>query len=185
MSAFGRAPFDSAAASDAAYASVRNKVFPQDIFRAPELRWAVIGCGVVANQMAQTLALAGRHLAGVANRTYEKALAFAERYGVERVYRTFDDLYADPDVDAVYITTPHNTHLAFLRRALAAGKHVLCEKSITLNAAELVEARELAAMVEARWGYAPDVTIMGPVIGSHVGPGAVAVIWKSKEERQD
>ncbi len=47
------------------------------------------------------------------------------------------------------------------------------------------QARELAAMVEARWGYAPDVTIMGPVIGSHVGPGAVAVIWKSKEERQD
>lgn len=145
MSALGRAPFDSAAASDAAYASVRNKAFPQDIFRAPELRWAVIGCGVVANQMAQTLALAGRHLAGVANRTYEKALAFAERYGVERVYRTFDDLYADPDVDAVYITTPHNTHIAFLRRALAAGKHVLCEKSITLNAAELAEARELAA----------------------------------------
>ncbi len=47
------------------------------------------------------------------------------------------------------------------------------------------QANELAAMVEAKWGFKPDVSIMGPVIGSHVGPGAVAVIWKSKEERQD
>ncbi len=47
------------------------------------------------------------------------------------------------------------------------------------------EANELAAMVEERWNFKPDVSIMGPVIGSHVGPGAVAVIWTSKEERQD
>ena len=147
MSAFDRprVPLDSAAASDAAYAAVREKPFPHDIFRAPELRWAVIGCGVVANQMAQALELAGRHLTGVANRTYDKACAFAERYGVKRVYRTFEDLYADPDIDAIYITTPHNTHIGFLRAALTAGKHVLCEKSITLNAAELAEARALAA----------------------------------------
>lgn len=135
---------DSAAASDAAYARVSAQPFPQEIFAAPHLRWAVIGCGVIANQMAQVMALAGRKLAGVANRTPEKAHAFAERYGVERVYESFDDLYADPAIDAVYITTPHNTHIAFLRRALAAGKHVLCEKSITLNAAELDEARALA-----------------------------------------
>ncbi len=138
------APLDSAAASDAAYARVSSRPFPADVFAAPRLRWAVIGCGVIANQMAQVMALAGRHLAGVANRTLEKAQAFAERYGVERVYESFDELYADPTIDAVYITTPHNTHIAFLRRALAAGKHVLCEKSITLNAAELDEARALA-----------------------------------------
>ena len=47
------------------------------------------------------------------------------------------------------------------------------------------EANELAAMVEEKWGYRPDVTIMGPVIGSHVGPGSVSMIWKTKEERQD
>ncbi len=47
------------------------------------------------------------------------------------------------------------------------------------------QANELAAMVEAKWGFKPDVSIMGPVIGSHVGPGAVAVLWTSKEERQD
>lgn len=108
--------------------------------RPPELRWAVIGCGVIANQMAQSLALAGRKLAGVANRTLSKAQAFAEQYGVEKVYETIEDLYADPDIDAVYITTPHNTHITYLRAALAACKHVLCEKAITLNSAELDEA---------------------------------------------
>lgn len=136
---------DSAAAAEAAYAAARSKPFPTDLFAAPQLRWAVIGCGVIANQMAQTLALAGRRIDGVANRTYEKAVAFAESYGVPRVYRSFDELYADPEIDAVYITTPHNTHITYLRAALAAGKHVLCEKAITLNAAELAEARALAA----------------------------------------
>ena len=139
------APLDSAAAAEAAFAAVENRPFPDDVFTAPELRWAVIGCGVIANQMATSLALAGRRLAGVANRTREKAVAFAEKYHVAKVYDTVEDLYADPDVDAVYVTTPHNTHIRYLRGALAAGKHVLCEKSITLNSAELSEARALAA----------------------------------------
>ncbi|MDM8270593.1 Gfo/Idh/MocA family protein [Thermophilibacter provencensis] len=138
------APLDSAAAASAAFAAVESQPFPEDIFTAPQLRWAVIGCGVIANQMASALALAGRHLRGVANRTHEKAVSFAEKYGVERVYDTVEELYSDPSIDAIYITTPHNTHIRYLRGALAAGKHVLCEKSITLNSAELKEARELA-----------------------------------------
>lgn len=138
------APRDAAAAAKAAFASVEGKPFPQDIFTAPELRWAVIGCGVIANQMAQSLALAGRKVYGIANRTHAKAEAFAQAYGVERVYDSVQELYADPQVDAVYLTTPHNTHIEYLRRALAAGKHVLCEKAITLNSAELDEARAIA-----------------------------------------
>lgn len=138
------APRDAAAAAEAAFAAAQNKEFPSDLFAAPQLRWAVIGCGVIANQMAQTLALAGRTLAGVANRTKPKAEAFAAKYGVERVYDSFEELYADPSIDAVYITTPHNTHITYLRGALTAGKHVLCEKAITLNSAELEEARALA-----------------------------------------
>lgn len=139
-----QAPLDAAAAAKAAFASVQGKPFPDDIFTAPELRWAVIGCGVIANQMAQSLVLAGRKLAGVANRTLSKAQAFAEQYGIEKVYETVEDLYADPNIDAIYITTPHNTHITYLRAALAAGKHVLCEKAITLNSAELDEARAIA-----------------------------------------
>lgn len=137
-------PIDAAAAAKAAFSAVEGKPFPNDIFTAPQLRWAVIGCGVIANQMAISLSLAGRHLHGVANRTHDKAVAFAQRHGVERVYDSVEDLYADPEVDAVYITTPHNTHIRYLRGALAAGKHVLCEKSITLNSQELDEARALA-----------------------------------------
>ncbi len=137
-------PIDAAAAAKAAFSAVEGKPFPNDIFTAPQLRWAVIGCGAIANQMAISLSLAGRHLHGVANRTHDKAVAFAQRHGVERVYDSVEDLYADPEVDAVYITTPHNTHIRYLRGALAAGKHVLCEKSITLNSQELDEARALA-----------------------------------------
>ena len=115
------------------------------LFTAPQLRWGVIGCGVIANQMAEALAAEGRHIDGVANRTHEKAVAFADKHGVARVYDTIDDLIAAPNIDVLYLTTPHNTHITYLRKALAAGKHVLCEKSITLNSAELAEARELAS----------------------------------------
>ena len=116
------------------------------LFTAPQLRWGVIGCGVIANQMAEALAAEGRHIDGVANRTHEKAVAFADKHGVARVYDTIDDLIAAPDIDVLYLTTPHNTHITYLRKALTAGKHVLCEKSITLNSAELAEARELASV---------------------------------------
>lgn len=137
-------PLDSAGFAKAAYEAALGREFPTDVFCAPQLRWAVIGCGVIANQMADSLALAGRRIEGVANRHAEKARAFAAAHGVPRVYQTFEELYADPDIDAIYITTPHNTHIGFLRGALAAGKHVLCEKSITLNSEELAEALTIA-----------------------------------------
>ncbi len=138
-------PLDAEAAAKAAFAAAQSKAFPTDIYNAPQLNWAVVGCGVIANQMAESFALAGRRITGVQNRTRAKAEAFAQKFGVEKVYDTFEDLCADPDIQAVYVTTPHNTHIDYLRGALAAGKHVLCEKSITLNSAELNEARALAA----------------------------------------
>ncbi len=109
-----------------------------------EWKWATIGTGVIAQELVQALQGLGGNLYSVANRTYEKGLAFAERYGIEKVYREIDDVFADEAVDIIYISTPHNTHIDFLRKALAAGKHVLCEKSITLNSAELAEAMQLA-----------------------------------------
>ena len=144
MTGSAPAPLDSAAAAKAAFAAAKDKPFPPDVFNAPQLKWAVVGCGVIANQMAESLALAGRAIYGVQNRTRSKADAFAAAHGVERVYDTFEELCADPEVDAVYVTTPHNTHIRYLRAALAAGKHVLCEKSITLNSAELDDARAIA-----------------------------------------
>ena len=71
-----------------------------------ELNWAVLGCGVIANEMAQALEHMGKHLYAVGNRTYEKAVAFAEKYGVQKVYDDFHEMFHDPDVDVIYITTP-------------------------------------------------------------------------------
>lgn len=105
-----------------------------------EYKWVSIGCGVIANELAKS----GVKLYGVANRSYDKAVAYANKYGVEKVYDNIDDVYKDKDVDIIYISTPHNTHISFLRKALSASKHVLCEKSITLNSKELEEAVELA-----------------------------------------
>lgn len=109
-----------------------------------EYRWATLGCGVIANQLAQAFASKGRKLYSVANRTYEKGIVFAEKYGIEKVYKNIDDIFDDENVDIIYISTPHNTHIEYLRKALRAGKHVLCEKSITLSSDELDEAIRLA-----------------------------------------
>lgn len=107
-------------------------------------RWATLGCGVIANQLAQALQAQGSNLYSVANRTHDKAVAFAEKYGIGKVYENIDEVFADENVDIIYISTPHNTHIQYLRKALAAGKHVLCEKSITLNSQELEEAIRIA-----------------------------------------
>ena len=107
-------------------------------------KWAILGTGAIANELAEAINSLGGAVYSVANRTYEKALAFAERYGIETVYKEVEDLFEDSQVDIIYIATPHNTHIHYLRKALAAGKHVLCEKSITLNSKELEEAVTLA-----------------------------------------
>ena len=107
-------------------------------------RWAVLGCGVIANQLAQAMEKRGQQLYAIANRTYSKAEAFAQKYGVQKVYEDIEELFEDDNVDIVFISTPHNTHMQFIRKALESGKHVLCEKSITLNSEELREAMELA-----------------------------------------
>lgn len=108
------------------------------------LNWAVLGTGVIANQMAAALEKMGRRLYAVGNRTHDKALAFAEKYGVEKVYDTIDDMFLDEAVDIIYITTPHNTHYEFMKKALEHGKHIFVEKSITLNSRELNEMQALA-----------------------------------------
>ena len=106
--------------------------------------WATLGCGAIAGEMAQAMKRLGGTFCGVAGRRPEKARAFAAAYGIEKVYEAPDELFRDPDIDIVYISTPHNTHAPYICRALAAGKHVLAEKSITLNSDELSRAAALA-----------------------------------------
>ena len=109
-----------------------------------EYKWATIGCGIIANQFAEAFASKGRKIYSVANRTHENAVKFANKYGIEKVYDEIDDVFSDDEVDIIYISTPHNTHIKYLEKALNAGKHVLCEKSITLNLEELERAVKLA-----------------------------------------
>lgn len=100
-------------------------------------RWAVLGCGVIANELAVAMGKQGRKPDAVGNRTREKAVAYAEKYGIEKVYEDFHQMFTDDEIDIIYIMTPHNTHITFILEALRNGKHVLCEKSITLNSEEL------------------------------------------------
>lgn len=109
-----------------------------------DLNWAVLGTGVIANEMAQALQKMGKTMYAVANRTHEKAVAFAEKYGIAKVYDSIDEVFVDEEVDIIYITTPHNTHYEFMKAVLEHGKHILVEKSITLNSRELDEIISLA-----------------------------------------
>lgn len=109
-----------------------------------ELNWAILGTGVVANEMATALKKTGRPIYSVGNRTQEKAVSFAQKYGIKKVYNDFHEMFSDEDVDIIYITTPHNTHIEFMLEAIPNGKHILCEKSITLNNNELERASSLA-----------------------------------------
>lgn len=106
-------------------------------------KWAIIGCGGIANEMAQAMQKIDKRFHGIYSRTKSNAIEFAKKYEIERVYDSIDELISD-DIDIVYIATPHNSHIEYLRKALGAGKHVLCEKAITLNSAELDEAIEIA-----------------------------------------
>ena len=109
-----------------------------------ELNWAILGAGGIANELATAATRMGKKIYGVANRTHETAVKFAEKYGVSKVYDNVEDIFADPNVDILYLSTPHNTHYEFIKKALLAGKHVLAEKSITLNAIQLEEVVALA-----------------------------------------
>ena len=109
-----------------------------------KLNWAVLGTGVVANQMAQAMQGVGCKLYAVGNRTHSKAVDFANKYGIEKVYDDLNDMFYDDNVDVIYITSPHNTHIDFIMKALENGKHILCEKSITLNSVELEKALKKA-----------------------------------------
>lgn len=109
-----------------------------------KFNWSILGCGSIANDFAKAMNKMGGKVYSVANRTYAKAVDFAQKYGVEKVYENIGEIFSDKKVDIVYIATPHNKHIEYILKALENGKHVLCEKAITLNSAELEQAVALA-----------------------------------------
>jgi predicted dehydrogenase len=112
------------------------------------LRWGLIGSGVIASVFARDLTLTGSGCAvAIGSRSKASADRFADRLGIPGRHGSYEALVADPDVDVVYVATPHPMHCAGVRLALEAGKPVLVEKPFTMNA---TEARELVGLARAK-----------------------------------
>ncbi|GHV85855.1 oxidoreductase [Spirochaetia bacterium] len=104
----------------------------------------ILGAGNIANMMAATLTMMKNvNAKAVAARDVSRAKAFAEKYNISRAYGSYEELYADADIDLIYIATTIAHHAEQMKAALLHGKNVLCEKAFTLNAAE---AREVIAL---------------------------------------
>lgn len=121
------------------------------------IRWGILATGKIADTFADDLALLpDNHLAAVGSRRPEAAQEFAQRHGAARAHGSYEALVADPEVDVVYVATPHSRHLEDVRLCFAAGKPVLCEKALTMNATDsaalVTEARALGLFfAEAMW----------------------------------
>lgn len=109
-----------------------------------KLKWAILGTGQIASEFASRFSAERAELVAVASRTSGKAQAFAEKYAIPVSYGDYAELLADASVDVVYIAVPHSHHYPLIKASLEAGKHVLCEKVITINKAQLDEVVHLA-----------------------------------------
>jgi predicted dehydrogenase len=124
-----------------------------------KLRWGIIGLGKIAGHFARDFIHASsdqNELVAVASRSLDKARAFAQNHHITEYYGTYEDLLGDPNVDILYIATPHNSHKKYTIEALNAGKHVLCEKPMAVNKAELKEMIDVTRknkvfLMEALW----------------------------------
>jgi len=120
------------------------------------LRWGILGTGWIADLFVRDLQLTGRKVVAVGSRSQASASAFAARFHVPKALASYEALAADPDVDVIYVATPHPLHADNALLALEGGKHVLIEKPFTLNAAEArrvvdrAKAKKLVVL-EAMW----------------------------------
>lgn len=123
------------------------------------LRWGIASTGTISNSMAEALAtIDGSDIVAVGSRTQAAADEFATAHGIEHAHGSYDELWANPDVDVVYIGSPHSEHRWMTLAALDAGKHVLCEKAFAINAAEAREMIDAARrsdrfLMEAMWSW--------------------------------
>ncbi|MCW2165645.1 putative dehydrogenase [Microbacterium hydrothermale] len=120
------------------------------------LHWGILATGGIAHAFTSDLRTAGLDVTAVGSRSLDSARAFAAQYDIPHAHGSYEELVADPDVDIVYIATPHPSHVDNALLALEHGKHVLVEKPFTLNAAEAAAIRDKAAengllAMEAMW----------------------------------
>jgi predicted dehydrogenase len=120
------------------------------------LRWGILGTGGIAQTFTKDLLTHGFTVAAVGSRSQESADAFAAANGIPTAHASYEALAADPDVDVIYVSTPHPFHASNARLALEGGKHVLLEKPFTMDAAEAADIVDLAkekqlVILEAMW----------------------------------
>jgi len=134
------------------------------------LRWGILATGGIATAFASDLRTAGLDVVAVGSRTQESADEFAARFEIPRAHGSYVDLAEDPEVDIIYVATPHPMHHEDARLALQNGKHVLVEKAFTLNRAEAEDLQKLAAekgllAMEAMWTrYLPHMLRLREII---------------------
>jgi len=120
------------------------------------LRWGILATGGIAGAFTRDLQVAGAPVTAVGSRDLAKAQAFAEEHGIPRAHGSYEELVADPEVDVIYVATPHPAHAGNALLALDAGKHVLVEKPFTVTEAEAQAVMDRAAekglvALEAMW----------------------------------
>ncbi len=143
----------------------------QDPKTAPVLRWGILGTGWIADNFVKALHRDTSQIVhAVGSRNLQSARDFADRLGVARVHGSYEDLVGDPEVDVVYVATPHNYHVEHGLLAIEAGKHVLIEKPLALSGEgvqRLFEAgtRRGVMVQEAFWSFfLPKFDVMRQVI---------------------
>src|SRR3954463_1553659 len=109
-----------------------------------KIRWGVLGVAKIATDKVIPAMQRGQfsEVVGIPSRTLDKATAAGRQLGIPRAYGSYEELIADPDIDAIYNPPPNHLHVPWSIRAAEAGKHVLCEKPIALTQ---TETRELIA----------------------------------------
>ena len=134
-------------------------------------RWGFIAAGLMARMMADDMKyVEDAVISAVTSRTEQSAETFAKDYKVSRIHSSVEELVNDPEVDIVYVTSPHNLHYLHARMALEAGKPVLVEKPFTINAKQAIELVRLARekqlfLMEAMWiRYLPIITTLRRVL---------------------
>ncbi len=125
------------------------------------IRWGIIATGSIASKFAEACRYEAERtgksvLSAVASRDGAKAAEFARKWQIPRSFGSYEALFADPEIDAVYIATPHNSHTSLSIAALRSGKAVLCEKPVSLDGAEILPVietarREKRFYMEAMW----------------------------------
>ncbi|HEX8551647.1 MAG TPA: Gfo/Idh/MocA family oxidoreductase [Abditibacteriaceae bacterium] len=110
-----------------------------------QLNWGILGTGSIARKFAEgVLGSRTGKLVAVGSRSQESADTFADKFSISTRHATYEALLADPNVQAIYIATPHPMHMEWAIRIADAGKHVLCEKPITLNASDTAKVVDAA-----------------------------------------